>query len=196
MKNIGIFGGSFSPPHLGHKKLVENAIKELALDKVYVSVCYKNPLEDKTLAPYDDRLKWTRWTFQDMPNVIVYDCHYWYFLTLLFSVISKEEIELGNAFNQYFVLVGEDEYKALPKWKSERTIQKLATVIPYERPKGSFSSSYIRECLRGEHRDDNDGDHHLFKHMVEPRVFESLESTFGLDQAIALWYSGRHGRAQ
>ena len=35
-KRIGLFGGSFDPPHLGHKALVDAALQELNLDEVWV----------------------------------------------------------------------------------------------------------------------------------------------------------------
>ena len=34
-KKIGIFGGSFDPPHKGHLKISKIAIKKLSLDKIF-----------------------------------------------------------------------------------------------------------------------------------------------------------------
>ena len=33
---IGIYGGSFDPPHYGHRNIAEFVIKELSLDKLLV----------------------------------------------------------------------------------------------------------------------------------------------------------------
>ena len=46
-KKIGIFGGSFDPPHLGHLEISKLAIKKLSLDKIYWCVTQKNPLKKK-----------------------------------------------------------------------------------------------------------------------------------------------------
>ena len=34
MKRIGIYGGTFDPPHLGHIRAAEYALKELSLDQL------------------------------------------------------------------------------------------------------------------------------------------------------------------
>ena len=56
-KRIGIFGGSFDPPHRGHLEISKIAIKKLFLDKIYWCVTKKNPLKDKTLFSISERIK-------------------------------------------------------------------------------------------------------------------------------------------
>ena len=34
MERIGIYGGTFNPPHLGHQAAAETAVKVLGLDKL------------------------------------------------------------------------------------------------------------------------------------------------------------------
>ena len=43
-KKIGIFGGSFDPPHNGHLKISKLVIKELLLDQVYWCVTKKKSI--------------------------------------------------------------------------------------------------------------------------------------------------------
>ena len=40
-KKIGIFGGSFDPPHKGHLKISKIAINKLSLNKLYWCVTKK-----------------------------------------------------------------------------------------------------------------------------------------------------------
>jgi len=42
-KRIGIFGGSFDPPHQGHLEISKLAIKKLYLDQIYWCITKKNP---------------------------------------------------------------------------------------------------------------------------------------------------------
>ena len=44
---IGILGGSFDPPHLGHLKISKFAIKKLGLDKLIWIITKKNPFKKK-----------------------------------------------------------------------------------------------------------------------------------------------------
>ncbi len=43
---IGLFGGSFNPPHAGHRAIAEAALKRLGLDSVWWLVSPQNPLKD------------------------------------------------------------------------------------------------------------------------------------------------------
>ena len=36
MERIGIYGGTFNPPHIGHIRAAEYAVKELQLDRLLV----------------------------------------------------------------------------------------------------------------------------------------------------------------
>ena len=42
---IAIFGGSFDPIHIAHKKIVETALKELDIDKLIIVPTYLNPFK-------------------------------------------------------------------------------------------------------------------------------------------------------
>ena len=54
---IGIFGGSFDPPHKGHLEISKIAIKKLSLAKLYWCVTKKNPFKNKALFSLSDRVK-------------------------------------------------------------------------------------------------------------------------------------------
>jgi len=56
-KRIGIFGGSFDPPHHGHLKISKLAIKKLSLDRVYWCVTKKNPFKKKAFFSLSERIK-------------------------------------------------------------------------------------------------------------------------------------------
>ena len=54
---IGLFGGSFNPPHQGHRLVAETALKRLGLDRVWWIVSPGNPLKDHgALKPLGVRL--------------------------------------------------------------------------------------------------------------------------------------------
>src|SRR5690606_7475455 len=57
---VGLFGGSFNPPHGGHALVAEIAIRRLKLDQLWWMVTPGNPLKDsRELAPLADRLNLT-----------------------------------------------------------------------------------------------------------------------------------------
>ena len=56
-KRIGIFGGSFDPPHKGHLEISKLAIKKLFLDQVYWCLTKKNPFKKKAFFSISERIK-------------------------------------------------------------------------------------------------------------------------------------------
>src|SRR5690606_3910433 len=55
---VGLFGGSFNPPHAGHALVAEIALRRLRLDQLWWIVTPGNPLKDyRALAPLDERIQ-------------------------------------------------------------------------------------------------------------------------------------------
>ena len=55
-KIIGIFGGSFDPPHKGHVEISKISLKKIKLKKVYWVVTKKNPFKKKLFSSVVQRL--------------------------------------------------------------------------------------------------------------------------------------------
>jgi nicotinate-nucleotide adenylyltransferase len=68
---IGLFGGSFNPPHDGHAHVMAVALQRLRLDKLWVMVTPGNPLKDVGgLPPLAERIAAVRALVTD-PRVVV-----------------------------------------------------------------------------------------------------------------------------
>ena len=71
IERLGIFGGSFDPPHQAHITLAARAIEQLHIDRLLVipaGDAWHKP-RDLTLASH--RLAMTRLAFADVPKVMV-----------------------------------------------------------------------------------------------------------------------------
>jgi nicotinate-nucleotide adenylyltransferase len=55
-RRIGLFGGSFNPPHQGHRHASLMALTRLGLDEVWWLVSPQNPLKPEASAPLKERL--------------------------------------------------------------------------------------------------------------------------------------------
>ncbi|DAB35050.1 MAG TPA: nicotinate-nicotinamide nucleotide adenylyltransferase, partial [Sulfurospirillum sp. UBA12182] len=53
---IAIFGGSFDPPHKGHESIVNEALKTLDIETLFVVPTYLNPFKDSFVADERTRL--------------------------------------------------------------------------------------------------------------------------------------------
>ena len=55
-KKIGIFGGSFDPPHFGHYKISLSAIKNLKLHRLFWTITKKNPFKKNSYFSLTQRI--------------------------------------------------------------------------------------------------------------------------------------------
>lgn len=111
--NIGIFGITGNPPHLGHLKVLQLASKEL--EQVWVTPVYNHAFGKKFL-DYDIRRKMIEAMLKDciVNNVFVYDLDKQYFEKYHDTVYSynllvflKEQYPEHN----FKLIVGEDNFK-------------------------------------------------------------------------------------
>lgn len=65
IKKIGILGGSFNPPHLGHVAMAKLGLERGGLDQVWVIPCFEHPFE-KALVSFEHRYKMCELAFQDL----------------------------------------------------------------------------------------------------------------------------------
>ena len=69
---IGLFGGSFDPPHGGHVHVSREALKRFGLDRVWWLVSPGNPLKPRGPAPLERRMAAARALVGD-PRITVTD---------------------------------------------------------------------------------------------------------------------------
>ncbi len=69
---IGLFGGSFDPPHAGHVHVSREALKRFGLDRVWWLVSPGNPLKPRGPAALDKRMAAARALLRD-PRIGVTD---------------------------------------------------------------------------------------------------------------------------
>ncbi len=59
MKNIGVLGGTFDPPHEAHLKIAERSLNQFKLDKI-IFIPSGNPWQKKDSTPYRHRFEMTK----------------------------------------------------------------------------------------------------------------------------------------
>jgi len=69
---VGLFGGSFDPPHGGHAHVSREALKRFGLDRVWWLVSPGNPLKPEGPAPLEQRMAAARALIRH-PRIVVSD---------------------------------------------------------------------------------------------------------------------------
>ena len=130
-KRIGIFGGSFDPPHHGHLKISKLAIKELYLDQLYWCVTEKNPLKDRTFFSLSERVKKSKNITKKIKKIKIK-----FFEK---QIKSNNTINLINYLtkknkkNNFFLIIGSDNLIKFHKWKNWKLLVKLIDIVVFSR---------------------------------------------------------------
>lgn len=120
---LGILGGAFDPPHVGHVRLAQAAIRELGLERLLVLVV-EDPGHKLVSTPAGVRLELVRLAFGEILGTEVeLDRHQR-------TVDSLEERRLGDA---YFV-IGADELAGFWSWKRPERVLELVRLAVAVRP--------------------------------------------------------------
>ncbi len=138
---IAIFGGSFDPPHRGHVAVVEAAVRQLPVQKVYVVPAFANPFKDKTRAPGALRLKWLNTIFADEPKVEVSDFE-------IHEGRPVPTIETVKHFREedpaVYLVIGADNLDSLSQWKNFKALDTLVTWVVATR-RGFENAGMVRQ---------------------------------------------------
>jgi nicotinate-nucleotide adenylyltransferase len=119
---IGIFGGRFDPPHLGHLALAREGIRVFQIDELHVSVI-SDAAHKGSEAPAADRLAMAELTFAELGAVV----------ELEHARYTVDALEAAGYDDPIF-LIGADELDALPTWKEPERVLELARLGVATRP--------------------------------------------------------------
>ena len=152
MSKIGIFGGTFDPPHLGHLNIAKHAYDKLALDEFWFMPngipAYK--MIQRGISSKEDRLMMLEILVKDIPwcqiSRIEVEREGYTFTSDTLTWLSEKQPE-----NDYYLIIGSDSYKDMHMWHDPGTIFKLSTIVVLLRGEdtkeslGEYTKKYISE---------------------------------------------------
>ena len=132
---LGIFGGSFDPPHTGHLRLARFALEKKSLDKLLFVTAFNTPYTDKSSSvSFEDRFRMTQLMVENSAG---------------FEVSDVEGDREGDSFtinsiryfrelysleaDQLFLIIGADSLMRFDEWKSPEAILNECSVCVLNR---------------------------------------------------------------
>ena len=123
---LGIFGGSFDPPHIGHLLAAVDAYESLSLDRLFFVPTAIQPLKARiTAAAAHQRLAMVRLLVGADPRFAV-DAVEIDRAGLSYTVDTLETFAQRFPEAERFFLIGEDAMAAFGAWRNPEQILKLA----------------------------------------------------------------------
>ena len=133
---IGILGGTFDPPHIGHLHISKIALKKLRLNAVMWVIAKQNPLKQKPYLSTNMRIKLSKDITKNQKKIFV--------KYLDDKIKSKHTFNLLNYLKKknktikLFFLMGADNLIKFHKWNKWKKIPELAKIIVFARPNCSI----------------------------------------------------------
>jgi nicotinate-nucleotide adenylyltransferase len=149
---IGIFGGTFDPPHIAHLIIAEQAVQQLKLDVVYFMPAYLPPHKAHSrFASANHRWQMVRKAIVGNKKFRASDIELKR-KGISYTVDTLRVFKERYPKSKLFFIIGGDNYHQFHSWKSPKEILKLATIVVYHRP-GVVRTSQVVRCsvvfLRG-----------------------------------------------
>jgi nicotinate-nucleotide adenylyltransferase len=144
---VGILGGTFNPPHLGHLVCAQEAYLQLQLDRVMLMPARIPPHKPVEHEPgVAHRLQLCRLAVQGDDRFSVSD------LELSrpgpsYTVDTLDELNSSEPNNELFLIVGGDVAAGLPQWREPERVLGLATLAVARRRGTAWAS--VESALRG-----------------------------------------------
>lgn len=126
-RRIGVFGGAFDPPHAAHHALAQVALAQLHLDELRIIPTGQAWHKNRGLTPAVHRLEMARLAFADLEHVVV-DPRETVRSGSSYTVDTLQELKAEFVGAEFFLIIGEDQAKALDSWSRWSEIPKLATI--------------------------------------------------------------------
>ncbi len=135
--NAALFGGSFDPPHTGHQLIVQKALQELDIDKLFIVPAYLNPFKKNFFAPPEKRYKWVEKLFKNYPKVEVLDFE----IKKDRAVPTIETVKyLYRTYDidKLYLILGDDNLENLHKWTEYEKLKNMVTFVVATRYKKEY----------------------------------------------------------
>ncbi|HEY6696855.1 MAG TPA: nicotinate-nucleotide adenylyltransferase [Acidimicrobiales bacterium] len=134
-ERLGIFGGTFDPPHVGHLVTAVNVRHELSLDRVLLVVADQpwQKVGTRDISSAEDRLAMVEAAVGDVDGLeasrIELDRG-----GMSYTADTLSQLLAGHPALDLYVILGSDAAVGLPGWERADEVRALSTIVVVERP--------------------------------------------------------------
>ena len=147
---IGLLGGTFDPPHLGHLVLADEARAALNLERVLWIVTGEPPHKpDRAITPVEHRLGMVQKAIEDVPEFEISRVevdrpppHY--------ASDTLSDLKSSRQGESFSYLMGKDSLRDLPNWhEPQRLVDELDSIAVLNRQDVELDLNSIERALPG-----------------------------------------------
>jgi nicotinate-nucleotide adenylyltransferase len=130
---IGLYFGSFNPPHLGHVVVAQYALELLSLDEVWFVVSPNNPHKDPAvLMDVVHRVNMTALALHDYAHFKV-DTTELELPVPSYTFQTLMKLQVDHPKNDWYLIIGEDNLPRFHEWREVEYLKRNLTICVYPR---------------------------------------------------------------
>ncbi len=124
---LGVFGGAFDPPHVGHVALARAAVEQLGLDQLRVFPTGQAWHKARDLSSADHRLAMAQLAFGEVRGAVV-DGRELLRPGPTYTVDTLRELQREFPHAELLLVIGADQAETLHSWRESEQIVRIATI--------------------------------------------------------------------
>ena len=133
VRRIGLFGGTFDPPHNAHVALARLALTELALDELRWIPAGQPWQKARQITPATHREAMVRLAMGEEPRFVLERCEIRR-AGPSFTLDTVRELQAAQPQARWFLVIGQDQYAGLHTWRDWRELLSRVTLAVANRP--------------------------------------------------------------
>ncbi len=143
---VGLFGGSFNPPHEGHFHVAKTALTRTNADRIIWLVSPQNPLKSAAqTAPYEQRLEATKKIAVD-PRFIVSDLEATAKFYRSFETVAFLQARFPDV--HFFWVTGADNLHSFHRWEHYNRIVRSIPIVAIDRKSYGFRATSCKILIQ------------------------------------------------
>ncbi|MEE9452850.1 MAG: nicotinate-nucleotide adenylyltransferase [Paracoccaceae bacterium] len=142
---IGLLGGSFDPPHIGHVHITKQALRRFGLDRIWWMLSPGNPLKSNGPAPMAQRLVACREIMQH-PRVEITDIET--HLNTRYTADTLEKLQEMHPEVRFVWLMGADNLVNFHRWERWEWIMQNVPIGITSRPGEHLKAAQSRAAQK------------------------------------------------
>lgn len=141
LKKIGILGGTFNPPHIGHLMMANEALHALGLEEVRFMPNNVPPHKETSGATNAERLEMVRLAIADNPQFVVepFEIEEG---GVSYTYETMKKLVVREPDCMFYFIIGGDSVQNLHTWYKIDELVQLVHMVGVKRPSSTASTTY------------------------------------------------------
>lgn len=141
MKKIGLLGGTFDPPHIGHLAIADEVIERLNLDEIWFIPSAEPPHKEKANVSAEDRVAMLSAAIIDQPLFKINN------IELerkgrSYTIDTIKSLKLAYPNVNFYFIIGADMVEYLPNWYQIDQLVELIQFVGVKRPEYQLDTPF------------------------------------------------------